>query len=498
MLGCGGRRATLHPTAAIAGTVARVDAEALDHALAQAPDIGDACRTVATALAEDGRLAVAVYVGRAGRLRCLASSGAAHVLDGVSASSGPVGAAAATGEEQHTPQLGAATAVSLPLRSGHGDVMGVLAVEGGTPLDEDRLDGLRRVARELADRISVFGGPPAEGHASRLAQHAAALAGMEDPARIERATLVAALDLAGMESAALFRAEPDGTWSVAATAGVLGARLALLGLVPLDGLAMLVEGGGSCSLTREATRPDSELPLGLGALREAGARTAIIAPLLARGRMLGLLVLADTRALEPSTERAELVELIAVQSASNLRTAAAVADLRHRASTDPLTGLGHRGAFGDALGASHRRPIATAVALCDIDNFKALNDRFGHQEGDRALVATVNALEGALRRGDLLFRLGGDEFAALLAVRNEREALAAGQRMRAAVAASDAGVTVSVGVAVSGPEESDDSLVGRADRALYAAKHHGRDRVALDDVAPDEPAAAPSAGGAAS
>ena len=136
--------------------------------------------------------------------------------------------------------------------------------------------------------------------------------------------------------------------------------------------------------------------------------------------MLGLLVLADARALEPSTERAELVELIAVQSASNLRTAAAVAELRHRASTDPLTGLGHRGAFGEALGASHRRPIATAVALCDIDNFKALNDRFGHQEGDRALVAVVQALDGALRRGDLLFRLGGDEFAALLAVRNER------------------------------------------------------------------------------
>lgn len=475
-----------------------MDAEALDHALAQAPDLRDACRTVATALAEDGRLAVAVYVGRAGRLRCLASAGVAHVLDGVSAASGPVGAAAATGEEQHTPEAGAAKAVSLPLRSGAGDLVGVLALEAAAALEEPVLTDLRRVARILADRIAALGGPPAEGRASRLAQHAAALAGMEDPARIERATLVAALDLAGMESAALFRAEPDGSWSVAATAGVLGARLALIGIVPLDGLAMLVESGGSCSLTDDATRPDGELPLGLGALREAGVRTAIIAPLIARGRMHGLLVLADARALEPSTERAELVELIAVQSASNLHTAAAVAELRHRAATDPLTGLGHRGAFGEALGASHRRPIATAVALCDIDSFKALNDRFGHQEGDRALVAVVRALDGALRRGDVLFRLGGDEFAALLAVRNEQEALAAGQRMRAAVAASDAGVTVSVGVAVSAPDEGDESLVGRADRALYAAKHRGRDQVALDDPAPGEPATAPSARGAAS
>ena len=92
----------------------------------------------------------------------------------------------------------------------------------------------------------------------------------------------------------------------------------------------------------------------------------------------------------------------------------------------------------------------------------------------------MRALEGALRRGDMLFRLGGDEFAALLAVRNEREALAAAHRMRAAVAASEAGLTVSVGVAVSGPDEGDESLVGRADRALYAAKRDGRDGVALD------------------
>ena len=177
---------------------------------------------------------------------------------------------------------------------------------------------------------------------------------MEDPGRIEHATLVAALDLAGMESAALFRLEADDAWAPAVTAGTLGARLATLGLVPLDGLAMLVAGGGSCSFDADRAAGGADLPLGLGALQEAGARTAIVAPLIARGRPLGLLILADERALAPSTERAELVELIAVQAASNLRTAAAVAELRHRASTDPLTGLGHRGAFAEALGASHR------------------------------------------------------------------------------------------------------------------------------------------------
>ncbi len=87
--------------------------------------------------------------------------------------------------------------------------------------------------------------------------------------------------------------------------------------------------------------------------------------------------------------------------------------------------------------------------------------------------------QSALRRGDTLYRLGGDEFAALLAVRDEGDALAAAQRMRDAVVASDAGVTVSVGVAVSSPADTDDVLVGRADSALYTAKGAGRDGVAL-------------------
>jgi len=478
--------APLAPAAA-GGTVGRVDADALAAALARAPDLEGACRVAVGALADVGELAAAAYVGRAGRLRCLAAAGAAHVRDGVSLASGPLGRAAASGEQQLVDDT-----ACIPLIA-HGEVVGVLGVESRHALDDSALANARMAAAALAARISQLGGPPAEGAASRLAQHSAALAGLEDPARIERATLVAALDLAGMESAALFRAQDDGSWAPAATAGVLGARLATLGLVPLDGLAMLVAGGGSCSLGAEDANGGAaaELPLGLGALREAGARTAIVTPLLARGHTLGLLVLADERALQASTERAELVELVAAQAAANLRTAAAVADLRHRASTDPLTGLGHRGAFSEALGASHRRPIATAVALCDLDRFKELNDRLGHQAGDRALVATVRALEGALRRGDLLFRLGGDEFAALLAVRDEREALAAAHRMRAAVAASDAGLTVSIGVAVSGADEGDESLVGRADRALYAAKHEGRDGVVLDPAPPVAGAAAP-------
>ena len=213
------------------------------------------------------------------------------------------------------------------------------------------------------------------------------------------------------------------------------------------------------------------------ALRAGGAHTIVAVPLSSRGEQLGALIVTDSRELEPSTERVELLELVAAQAASCLRTSAAVAELRHRAATDPLTGLGHRGTFREILAATHRRPIAAGVALCDIDHFKDLNDSAGHQAGDRALQVVAQALQSALRRGDTLYRLGGDEFAALLAVRDENDALAAAHRMREAVAESDAGVTVSVGVAVSAASESDDSLVGRADRALYRAKGAGRNGV---------------------
>ena len=238
-------------------------------ALAGAPDLEAACRIAVAALADDRALAVAAYVGRAGRLRCLAAAGTAHILDGVSAVVGPVGRAAATGAEQRTLSPEGAETACLPLIQGD-EVVGVLSVEASGSLDGDQLAAARAVSTALARRILELGGPPAEGSASRLAQHAAALAGMEDPGRIEHATLVAALDLAGMESAALFRLQDDDSWAPAVTAGTLGARLATLGIVPLDGLAMLVAGGGSCSFDADRVAVVAELPLGLGRCTRRG------------------------------------------------------------------------------------------------------------------------------------------------------------------------------------------------------------------------------------
>jgi two-component system cell cycle response regulator len=150
---------------------------------------------------------------------------------------------------------------------------------------------------------------------------------------------------------------------------------------------------------------------------------------------------------------------------------------------DPLTRVHNRRfVFGqlEALvsGARrHRRPLA--VAMVDIDAFKAVNDRHGHEVGDRVLVAIGEALQRALRAEDVLGRLGGEEFVALLPDTGAEAAARTAERLRAAVAGADgpARVTASVGWAVLRHAEAPDDLVRRADEALYAAKQEGRDRV---------------------
>ena len=120
-------------------------------ALAGAPDLRAACRIAVAALADDRALAVAAYVGRAGRLRCLAAAGTAHILDGVSAVVGPVGRAAATGAEQRTLSPEGAETACLPLIQGD-EVVGVL-VEAPGSLDGDQIAAARAVSTALARRI---------------------------------------------------------------------------------------------------------------------------------------------------------------------------------------------------------------------------------------------------------------------------------------------------------------------------------------------------------
>jgi two-component system cell cycle response regulator len=150
---------------------------------------------------------------------------------------------------------------------------------------------------------------------------------------------------------------------------------------------------------------------------------------------------------------------------------------------DPLTQLKNRRFLFSQLrslisGARrHGRPMA--VAMIDLDRFKAINDAHGHAVGDEALVAAADALRRALRAEDVLGRIGGEEFLALLPDTDDDAAARAAERLRAAVeaAAGPVPLSASVGYAVLEGEEAPDDLVRRADGALYAAKRAGRNTV---------------------
>jgi diguanylate cyclase (GGDEF)-like protein len=154
---------------------------------------------------------------------------------------------------------------------------------------------------------------------------------------------------------------------------------------------------------------------------------------------------------------------------------------------DALTGVSNRRALENGLRREwyrcldQRRPLS--VLMIDVDNFKAYNDAHGHLEGDvqlRGIAQRLNQQHDPQR--ELLARYGGEEFALLLPGVHQAEALRRAEEIRAAIAGSDAGMTVSIGVAGFVPEvQADpDTLLRRADAALYAAKRGGRNRVEAD------------------
>lgn len=163
--------------------------------------------------------------------------------------------------------------------------------------------------------------------------------------------------------------------------------------------------------------------------------------------------------------------------------------LRSLAATDPLTGLANRRAVMEAL----RRDLARAsrsgsplsLVMLDIDDFKAINDTFGHAEGDEVLRLCARCAKAVTRNGDLVGRIGGDEIVVLLPETDSARARAIGERIRSDLVASSQQrahpTGLSFGVATSAPSASAHALMAAADRAMYqdkAARRVGRDRPA--------------------
>jgi diguanylate cyclase (GGDEF)-like protein len=208
-------------------------------------------------------------------------------------------------------------------------------------------------------------------------------------------------------------------------------------------------------------------------------------PLLVGGEVIGSVLVNTPAAIGHAGERRLLDTVVqAAPVLANLRNLA-IAELR--AATDSLTGLPNARAVRDtvkrmaALAGRTAEPLA--AAMLDLDHFKQINDTFGHGRGDDVLAAVGAVLREQLRDSDFVGRLGGEEFVVLLPSTDGLGAVATAEKIRQAIAALsitgvDREITTSVGIAVIPEHAGDgDDLLRSADRALYAAKERGRNRV---------------------
>jgi diguanylate cyclase (GGDEF)-like protein len=217
-----------------------------------------------------------------------------------------------------------------------------------------------------------------------------------------------------------------------------------------------------------------------------GSSNLIVVPLIAE-EPIGVLVVERGGALGAVVTRATVAGLasFAGHAALALRTASLVAEIERVARTDPLTGLANRRVFESALNREVARAARSgdplSLVILDVDGFKAVNDRYGHQVGDEVLRHVGRSLNSDARTTDLAARYGGEEFCVLLPACGPEEALVVAERLRADIAASGqslpVSVTASAGVATMPVNASDGStLVAAADDAMYEAKRAGRDR----------------------
>ena len=256
-----------------------------------------------------------------------------------------------------------------------------------------------------------------------------------------------------------------------------------------------VAGSRLCNLTLQSRRPlispitgpdDILLPLRL----DGGAQSFLGVPVVFHERATGLIALYNSEAGTFREEDAQVAELFASQVAIALDNSRQIEQMERQAVTDQLTGLYNRRAFAGVaakeVGRAWRYQRPLALILFDIDNFKVVNDTHGHSIGDQVLQVMTGLVSKTIRATDVICRYGGDEFIVLMPEAGRDEALAMAERLREEImrmtVVTPEGtlmMTVSLGVANLGPSGEDDldSLINRADRAMYQAKAAGRNTV---------------------
>jgi len=218
-------------------------------------------------------------------------------------------------------------------------------------------------------------------------------------------------------------------------------------------------------------------------------RSLLIIPLLSEKEALGALVIADKRPLAFDEHHLHTLEIIGGQAAVAMMNALLVRRLEHSANTDALTGIYNHRYFCRQIEGEHRRAQESGQSLgllmLDVDSFKSINDRYGHQAGDAVLGELARVIKDEVGEKGIVARYGGEEFVIALPGLGEEDCLTLAEQIRETVREHyfsvdglPRQVRVSLGAAVF-PRHAKDvaGLIKKADQALYKAKETGKDRV---------------------
>ena len=395
----------------------------------------------------------------------------------------------------------------VPMRSGDGEVIGVLSVDeprsGSRPGDE-QLDALVAAANAAGAALQQAREAAADAqHQSALQQLLAVstrIADARSDAEVLETVCAGIRDALGFERVAVELAGADR--SIVPAASVGWEEMPDVPLT-LDEFARILTPGYEEHGCYVLDRADALRILGLpdspyhsernGSGPWAWNRHWLCVPLRdPSGALTGFIWVDEpTDRLLPDTPRLQALRLFADQAQAALEAARQYERTLHLAEHDGLTGLPNRAVFlqrlRQALLRTRRADRTIAVLFVDLDRFKTVNDTHGHDVGDEVLRTVADRVDDCLRPGDTVARLGGDEFVVLCEdVRGQDDALEVARRIRAALArpicAEGARITLTASVGVSlpdGPDEDPQALLRFADVAMYRAKDAGRDAAEL-------------------
>jgi diguanylate cyclase (GGDEF)-like protein/PAS domain S-box-containing protein len=224
-----------------------------------------------------------------------------------------------------------------------------------------------------------------------------------------------------------------------------------------------------------------------------GAHALLLVPLLAGGRVLGIISIGHSDPLRTFDHTdIELLSLFAHQATIAIRNAHQFAEMQYQATTDALTGLNNRRSFGELAQRAYEQSIRyshpISVLMLDIDHFKRVNDQYGHLTGDHVLRAVAYHCLTTLRAVDVVGRYGGEEIAMILPETDSEQARSVAERLRQTLAQASIEtehgslqITVSLGAATTTAQDylPLETLIDCADQALYQAKRAGRNRVVV-------------------